>query len=294
MFNLKFGLKCVKIKRNMTIIFKAKTQDAYVIKILAELLSYNIKTACFEVDENKISLCMMDHHRRILIDLELYAQYFTKYVFSDKITSGKMYLGINLNHFHRMLKSIKKKDSIQLFIDDTAPTELGIKVIPKENNRITISSVKIQSIQNLVIDVPTGYGKPVIVSSSEYHKMCKDMGSIGTSMHVTAKNFHIEFSCDAGGILKRKVQFGEVDDSDDEDDDDEQEEYVQEFVTEQLSRITKMSGLGSNMQIFPGRPLLFRSNVGSLGKISIYIKSKEQLELESHNVEDDEEDDYDD
>lgn len=291
MFKFKFGLKCMKIKRNMTIIFKAKTQDAYVIKILAELLSYNIKTACFEVDENKISLCMMDYHRRILIDLELYAQYFTKYVFSDKINSGKMYLGINLNHFHRMLKSIKKKDSIQLFIDDAVPTELGIKVIPKENNRVTISSVKIQSIQNLIIDVPTGYGKPVIVSSSEFQKMCKDMGSIGTSMHVTAKNFHIEFSCDAGGILKRKVQFGEIDDSDDEDNEDEQEEYDQEFVTEQLSRITKMAGLGSNMQIFPGRPLLFRSNVGSLGKISIYIKSKEQLEMESHNVEEDEEDD---
>jgi hypothetical protein len=29
----------------------------------------------------------------------------------------KIYMGINLNHFHKMLKSIKKKDSIVLFID---------------------------------------------------------------------------------------------------------------------------------------------------------------------------------
>ena len=37
------------------------------------------------------------------------------------------------------------------------------------------------------------------------------------------------------------------------------------------------------MQIFPGSnelPLLFRSSVGSLGKISVYIKSKELLDKE--------------
>lgn len=265
----------------MTIIFKAKSHEAYCLKILAELLTNNIKTGCFEIDQDGISLCMMDHHRRILIDLKLDAENFSLY----KFKTNKMYLGINLNHFHKMLKSIKKKDSIQFFIDDEFPTDLGIKVIPKENNRITTSHVKIQSIQNLVIDVPTGYGKPVIVSSSEYQKLCKDMGNIGNTIKVSARNFHIEFKCDAGGILKRTVQFGEFEDSDSEDENSkDNNEFCQEFATEQLCRITKMAGLSNNMQIFPGRPLLFRSNVGSIGKISIYIKSKEQLENETKTL----------
>ena len=132
----------------MTIIFKCKSNEAYCLKILAELLTNNIKTGCFEIDETGISLCMMDHHRRVLIDLKLYSENFSVYKFKSK----KMYLGINLNHFHKMLKSIKKKDSIQLYIDDASPTDLAIRVIPKENNRITTSYVKIQSIQNLIID----------------------------------------------------------------------------------------------------------------------------------------------
>lgn len=265
----------------MPIIFKAKSHEAYCLKILAELLTNNIKTGCFEIDETGISLCMMDHHRKILIDLHLYAENFSVYKFKTK----KMYLGINMNHFHKMLKSIKKKDSIQLYIDSDYPTDLAIKVIPKENNRVTTSYVKIQSIQNLVIDIPTGYDKPVIVSASEYQKMCKDMGNIGNTMMVTSKNFHIEFNCDAGGILKRTVQFGEVDDSDDEKEENNIEEYKQEFVTEQLCRITKLAGLGANIQIFPGKPLLFRSNIGNLGKISIYIKSKQQIDSENCTVE---------
>lgn len=276
----------------MTVIFKAKSHSAYTIKILAELLQNNIKTACFEIDENGIQLCMMDHHRTILIQVSLESENFILYKFRAK---EKLFLGINLNHFHKMLKSIKKKDSLCLFIDDDAPTDLGIKVIPKENNRVTTSFVKIQGIQTLDIDIPEGYGKPIIVPSSEYQKMCKDMAHIGSVINVVSKNFHIKFVCNAGGVMKRNVEFGEMGDSDEDDEDDSNIiEYNQEFDTEQLSRITKMAGLSTNIQIYPkkGLPLMFKSSIGSLGKIAIYIKSKDLLEKESQAVEESDEDDY--
>jgi proliferating cell nuclear antigen PCNA len=272
----------------MTIIFKAKTSSAYTIKILAELLQNNIKTGCFEIFHDGIKLCMMDHHKTILIQVLLESENFTFYKFKPV---DKLYLGINFNHLHKMLKSIKKKDSLQLFIDDSFPNDLGIKVIPKENNRITTSYVKIQEIQTLNISIPEGYDKPIIVPSSEYQKMTKDMSHIGSTTVITAKNFHIKFKCNAGGIMKRHVEFGEMGDSDDEDKDNSKDEYNQEFDTEQLARITKMAGLSANMQIYPknGLPLLFRSSIGSLGKLSIYIKSKDLLEKESCIVESDDE-----
>ena len=276
----------------MAVIFKAKTHCAYTIKILAELLQNNIKTACFEIDENGIKLCMMDHHRTILIEIYLESENFTLYKFKSK---EKLFLGINLNHFHKMLKSIKKKDSMQLFIKDDAPNDLGIKVIPKENNRITTSFVTIQEIQTIDIDVPEGYGKPIIVPSSEYQKMCKDMAHIGSCINIIAKNFHIKFRCNAGGVMKRNVEFGEISDSDEDEDDQENVvEYNQDFDTDQLSRITKISGLSTNIHIYAkkGKPLLFKSTIGSLGKISIYIKSKDLIEKENNVLESDEEDDF--
>ena len=266
-------------------LFKAKTQEAYQIKVLAELLTNNLKTGCFEVTEDGITLRMMDHHRKTLIDLDLPAENFALYRFT---AAEKMYLGLNLTHFHKMLKSIKKKDSLQLFIDPGSPKDLAIKAIPKENTRIMTSFVKIQTIQNLDIDVPTGYGKPVIVSSGEFQKMLKDMMNIGQTIRVTAQDFHIKFACSAGGVYHRCVEFGEVDDSDEE---PASRTYIydQEFSTEQLARITKIAGLGSTMQIFPadGLPLLFRSQVGNLGRISIYIKSKAQIEQENISADSD-------
>ena len=125
--------------------------------------------------------------------------------------------------------------------------------------------------------------------------MCKDMAHIGSMINVVARNFHIKFRCNACGVMKRHVEFGEMGDSDDEEEDDDNVvEYNQDFDTEQLSRITKMAGLSTNMQIYPkqGKPLLFKSAIGSLGKISIYIKSKDLIEKENSVLESDDDDDF--
>lgn len=285
-----FGFKSVKNFEKMTRVFKAKTNDGYAFKILAELLQSNIKTACFEVDENGVRLRMMDHHRTILIDLELDSNKFAVYKYKSE---DKMYLGINLTHFHKMLKSIKKKDKIQLFIDDKDLTELGIEVIPKENNRKTTSFVKIQDIQNIDIDLPEGYGRPVNIPSSEFQKMCKGLTHISNQTKVTAKGFLIRFSSDADGVMKRCTEFGEPDDSDTDSDEEKEHanDYVDEFDTEQLTRITKLAGLDTTMQIYPksDNPLLIRSDIGTIGHISIYLKSKSLQEAESYVVESDDE-----
>ena len=275
-------LKVVIFLIKMPIIFKCKSMEAYQIKILAELLTNNLKHGCFDLTDDGITLRMFDQPRRTLVDMNLQAENFSLYKFKS---DDKFCLGLNLNHFHKMLKSIKKKDSLQLFINSETPNELGIKTIPKENTRITTSGIKIQNIQNVEADVPLGYGKPVIVPSPDFQKMCKELSSIGsTNIRVKARGFHIDFIADADGILKRKVRLGESDDSDEENEVEKVSSfYDATFTTDQFTRINKIAGLSSTMQIFSGSndlPLLFRSSVGSLGKISVYIKSKELLDKE--------------
>lgn len=273
----------------MTVIFKCETNNAYVIKVLAELLQSIIKTACFEVDEKGIKLSMLDHtcDKTILTVVNLDAENFTKYKFTS---STPLYLGINLNHLHKMLKSIKKKESLKLYIDDKNPTDLAIVVIPKENTRTTTSIIKIQNIQCLDFEIPTGYGKPILISSSEYMKMIKEMLQIGSAITINSFESYIEFKCNIGGILQRNVQFGELPDDDDEVY-TKKDTFSQTFDTEQLSRITKISGLSTQLQIYatPNLPLLIKSNISTLGKIFLYIKSKEQKNLESCNINSDDE-----
>jgi proliferating cell nuclear antigen PCNA len=266
-------------------IFKCKTGEANQIKVLAELLAHNLKNGCFEVSDDGITLRMSDQPRKTLIDLDLQAENFALYKFTKG--TDKLGLGLNLNHFYKMLKSIKKKDSLGLFIDEKTPNIVQIKTIPKENTRVTTSSIKIQNIQNIDSDVPMGYGKPVIVPSPDFQKMCKELSSIGSSdIRVEAHRFYIDFLADADDIMTRTVRLGENDVSDAEQEDNVGDEilYTATFATDQFARISKMAGLSNIMQIFPGSdslPLLFRTSVGSLGKISIYIKSKELIDKEA-------------
>jgi len=256
----------------MSIRLKAKTGDAYQIKVLAEFLSNNLKTGCFELSEKGLVLRQIDSHRKTLIDLFLNGEEFNHFKYNkDK----QMNMGLNLNHLYKLVKNIKKKDSLQLVIEEENPTDLLIKTIAKENTRIGTSTIKIQHIQTLDIEIPTGYGKPVVVNSSEFQKTIKDLiGINGPIIRVESKKSYICFRCDAeGGIIKRHVDFGERDD----DDDDDSPEYSEEFTTEQFSKIIKIAGLSNTIQIYPAQdlPLFFCSKIGTIGTISVYIKPQE-------------------
>lgn len=257
----------------MTITFKAKTNEGYTVKVLSELLQNNVRIACLIINEKGITMRMMDSHRYILIDIVLKNTNFNIY----DISGNEMYLGINLGHFYKMLKSIKKKDALLLSIDDNNPDDLKLTVFPKENNRIVSSNVRIQTVQHISIPLPEGYDNPVIIPSGDYQRTLKDMSNIGETLTIAMKKYSLTISCAAQGIYSREVLFGELD--------DESPEYYREsFNIEQFSRILKISGLSKNLQVFRGskdRPLLIVSQIGQLGTISIYIKSQEHIRIES-------------
>lgn len=262
----------------MTIIFRAKTTEAYKVKVLMELLGSNIKNGCFKINKSGVYLRMMDNNRRILIDLVLRAENFNIFDF----TGTEMYIGINLSHLHKMIKTTKKKDSLELAIDDDDIHNLAIKVIPKENSHVSTSFVVIQDIQTLDVDLPEVTSKPIIVPSPEIQKVLKDMCNIGgTNIHVISKEHSIWFKCNTGGVFKKMVEFGEIIGTSDEDPD-----YNQTYSSDHLNRIIKIAGLSSQLKIFPGIPTMFKTNIGSIGDICVYLKSKEQLDAESRDTND--------
>lgn len=260
----------------MTVIFKAKTTESHVIKILAELLQNNIKIGCFVIDSSGLTFRMMNIDKCILFDLKLDAKNFNIYKFKK---SEKMFIGLNLHHFYKMIRSIKKKDSIQLSIDNKTPNDLSIKVIPKENNRVTTSIIKIQTTQNLNIEIPKNYTNSILIPSSDYQKMCKSMSNIGETVTVSSKNSYVSFRCDTGELMVRHVEFGNIHDSDDDSDDDVKL-LQQKFDINRLLTTSKLSGLSSYIHLHSKKnlPLLYKLNVGTLGSLSIFIKEKENYD----------------
>ena len=276
-------------KHNSQYIFEAKTNDAFYIKILIEILQNNIKNGCFELSEEGIEASITDSRRihRIFTYFKLYAKQFNVYRYS----SAPMSIGLNINHLYKMLKCIKKKDSIILFIEKNRTSDLGITIIPKENNRLTTSYLKIQNLQNLKLPLPVGYSNiPVNIYSTEFSKTIKELANISNIMTIRGKKFQIKFECENSSIYSKEAILGEMNPDDTSD-----YIFTDDFTAEHLQRITKISGLSSNLQIYfsDGLPLLLKTNIGIIGEFSVYLKSKTQSEVEekTENSEDYSDDD---
>ena len=251
--------------------FLAKTSSAFTIKTLGEVLQNILTDVCFEFSSQGIKLITMDNKEpsQLMIHLNLHHNRFEKYHCDDVYN-----IGINLQHFHKLLKSIKKKDEITLFIDPKHPDIL--KICTETDKQKSLDNIKIQKLEKLDIETVQGYDKhPHIIFTSGFQKLCKNITGINSKeVKVYTKGNYICFSAEFEGFYKREIPFGEYDEW------SEEEEYQDVFYSKSISQLTKITGLHQKMSIYTKTdlPLKFSVDVGDLGRLDIFIKSKTQLE----------------
>lgn len=253
------------------------THEAYTFKVLAELLSNCIKEACFVINEKGITLTGTDSKSPSgtkLVHLELKRVNFPIY----EVPKEELQIGINLSHLFKMLKSIKKKDKLTLFINKNNPLNLGILIQGNENNFFSENYVVITNYRSLDTEFPEGYDRPIISSSKEFTKL-KSLNRVSKYIQITFFKQKIEFFCDKDNIYSKKITFGDTTNADEVED---SETFSLRYETEQIIQLVKVAGLSQIVRIYYDKilPLKFQLNVGSLGEISIYMKSKEAIEEE--------------
>lgn len=260
-------------------IFKAKTVEAYTIKSLVEVLQNILTDVCFVFNKDGIKLLTLDNKipHQLMIHLKLNNEAFDEYYCADSIS-----VGINLQYLYRMLKSIKKKDNILLYIKKDRDSYLDITTIQSDSGQPINSSVKIQKLEQIDTDLPTRYNHPIHIPTNTYQKMCKDMQNISPKIKISSVESWLEFSCYIEGMCARNVPFG------DKPENSSEENYYEDFFhTKSLNQLIKVSGLNNRMQVYvPDTnfsseiPIKFSINTGHLGKLDIYIKSANQINTE--------------
>lgn len=258
-----------------------KTTEGHVIKTLIELLQNSLKIGCFVIKKANITLRMMDTNKKLLIDLDLQARNFNYYTYdsNNNNQNNQINIGVNLSHFHKMIKSIKKKDSIEIYIKKDNPSNLFIKIVPKDLSKVTISCLKIQNVESLNIDLPDSYENSILVSSSEFSKTIKDLLTVSNSLIVRGFPYCIKLKSEIINIFSREVLLGECSNIQDND-----VLYLEEFDNNFLSKFLKISGLHPTLHLNfqKNMPFQIQSRVGSLGNVSLYLKSKTQLEEDKY------------
>lgn len=253
----------------MTITFEAKTTDSYVLKNLFELFQYIVKYIIIEITAEGMKVRFTDANKIILVDMFLNANKFQKYRFDS---SHKMCISVISQHLYKMIKCVKKRDTTIFFIDDQRIGEFGIKVIPRDGDQRTTSYLKMQISQNVEITMPDGYKDSVLVTPAEFSKFVKDATTVGNDIQIYSNKYQLKVVC-SGAIFTKEIIFG---DSEYDGDYDNKELYS----TEYFNKLSKLTCMGNNIQFYTKEkfPLMLKTQVGSLGDLTIYVKSKDQIE----------------
>jgi len=260
-------------------IFKAKTKEAFVIKVLSELLYNTVKYANFKIDSEGLHFCQADANHQQLIIFNLNRENFNSYKCPNTLN-----FHVNSAHLYKMLKAIKKKDMITLYIREDNTNYLWIQVNTSDEDAGAKMHIRITYNQPEVFREPIGYENPIITSSKEFQKLKHLHHNISKVMTISSvKQGQIKFFCDGGEVYSRELSLGNENQEEEEVDEDF-EEYKQTFNTLHITGLTKCAGLGqsSNVQIFVQHdlPLKIKMKAGNLGDITIFIKSRERKELE--------------
>jgi len=272
-------------KEEVKYLFRAKTKetDAFVIKILGELLSNVVKWAPFSVTENGIQLTQRDTKNEQLISIQLNKNDF--HVF--KCTQPIHFL-VNSTTFYKMVKAIKKKDTVTIFITEEEPLKLGITVEQNaEKNKVTTYiKISYHRPEDIQLGNKEEYGNPLIISSKEYQKM-KNLQSISHNgeLKLTCNHGELKFFCDGGEVYSRELVIKTEQEDEGENLPDK---YEQTYKAQCITQLTKCAGQSGNtvhMFIKKELPLKIKMRAGNLGELTVYIKSKEMLDLEEEENE---------
>lgn len=257
----------------MSYLLQAKTNEGYIFKIITEILLLNLKSCCFTLSEEGIYLNQMDTQGRVLFNLSFKAEKFELYKFNYLTTKN---IGLNLTYLHKILKTIKKKDKLELFITKENQNNFGIKVKSNDNARTTVSYITIHNLQSIDIKFPEIDVKPTLILSSEFQKTMKEMNNIGNLIEISKTKYTLSFKCISNEIYSKEITFGNSED----DEGDEKIIYNDIFNTETFYKIMKLSGVCKNLLIYvkKGSPLFIKNNLGDIGELSILIKSNDMIQ----------------
>jgi len=261
--------------------YYAESQYGYTVKGIMEVMHGCLTNeAYFRLEKSGFYSVCSDNRETTLLDIKLPMEQFDSYNCKVERT-----IAVNLKHLQKLLKSVKKKDAITLFIEEDNTNRLGIKIVPisinKNTEKADISFISIRDVIRPIIEIPDGYYFPKVIPSTDYQKMCKKMGAVpGKIISITIQeNNFISFFCDGGDIITSELTFGSKDLKCPKD-----TLYEGHFYIAHLNQLIKMPGLSPKMQISApknkGFPIRIKMQAGQLGSIGVYLKTKEQIEFE--------------
>ena len=220
--------------------FLIKTKEGVILKTLFETLSTLLEECDLEIGEDfgMRSTCM-NVEKTILVDFLLHSEEFQCF----RTMNCEDFLTINCSTVFEGMKTAKREDSITMSID-------RLTVSGKGGSATTCVTTEFS--KGYVINLPEGYGRPIVITSSEFQIGCRGLPKCET-IEVQKFGTRVRMVSRTGEIRTKEVVMGEEDDWPQEPSD-----VSFSFDPLMIRRIgSKIANLGGSVSFLPQRTNLF-------------------------------------
>jgi proliferating cell nuclear antigen PCNA len=241
-------------------------------------------------DTGGIKIVATDNTRSLLISVKLESKAFHRF-YSKKKTFD---MPVNLLQYYKLIKSLEKDDTLNMYVNDDDKQTLVIKIVNSEKKYETVYKLKLLDINKTQINVPAINCESVIkFDTSEFHKICREMNTIAEHIEIKCTRKSITFSC-KGDCAERSTTYYTDINSVNINFAKNAPEVVQGiFELKYLVMFSKYSNLCQHIQIYMKNdwPLCIKYTVATLGKMILCLAPIKE-DAVKQNFED-EDNDYD-
>lgn len=260
-------------------LLQIRTNEGFALKILAEFFSSCLHRCIFEINNKGLCLNSVDSKEHRLLSMTLKKEKFMTFYNETNFA-----FDINSGHLYKIIKSIRKKDVVILFIQKDNPNKLGITIFHNNESNESTSFIEITNTSPSNIDIPDNDNEYRLTCSGKDFQKLKSLSTISSEINIKAYDYNIVFFCD-GDVVSKKIRIGE----DSENSNLLLEENIQ---TSYMTTLNKIANMSSNVVIYVRRDGMINIifDILSLGEFKIFIKSKRLINIESE--EENDEDQY--
>ena len=174
--------------------FLFETVQSIPFRTMTESLKEILVDCVFKFTPNGVSIVSMDNTKSIVVQMLLFKENIERYTCDDDY-----YLGVNLNTFYKVIKTITTADSISFRYDTSEPKYLSISIdsIEKRSkNTYKMQLLQFENEEELTFDIAV-FDTVLQMQSYYFQKTCKDlMNTGGIYVELLTSNESVIFKSD--------------------------------------------------------------------------------------------------
>lgn len=252
-------------------LMELQTAQSHAFRTLIEALKDVLAECVWTFSASGVKVLAMDPSHQVLCQLRLDGDKFDRYFCPQTLR-----LGINMIHFHKLIKTMTNNDTLTLFVDERDMNRLGIRIENAEKNTVTTFRFAFMDLNDEDVDLPPAqFSSVVTLSSLEFCKIVRDSHSIADTVEIKSVGQQMIFSC-KGEFASQQTIIGSVapPNEDGTPAAAEDTEIVQgHFSLKYLSLFTRCTSLSQQVELYIKNdfPIVISLNCASLGVIRLAL-----------------------